>query len=298
MSFFESLLGGKKSGAPIDAKYQPLLEAIVEVLGPEVTQAKDYAQQLTPVLDIATQYFERQVAAIPGPINLAALAYGNDPFLRAAFPDAGEITMALGRSVDVREALPKLAEKSQLKSYALMGMRTRDREPVAGEPVVLADHTLTCLGASEAAVRGVIRQTAFLRVLKNYNVHLDKLRVKGKLLPEEWNIENSGNHQVAHADKRHQIFDDYIYADQALTPDNLLRGLVAWLEKPEQCFRVADSGVVLRGQGSNGNVLGYPLPMLHAADRRRWMAVLVEFSTEEGLRALAQESRTHRYILL
>lgn len=295
MSFLGSLLSHKKTEPSGGESFQPLFKMIVDVLGPEITTARDYEQKLLPALTLATRYFDEQILTIPGPAAMAVSAYGRDAFLRRIFPEHGEIQIALGRSVEVKDVLPRLAADGQPRACAMMGLRCKDRDQSPAAASVFADHTLGCVTASAAETRAAIRQAAVRRVIGNYSAHLDKLRQKGKLLPEEWHIERAPDKQVGNAEKRHLIFDDFIYADQELHPDNLLRGLVAWLERPFEHFRLAESGLVLAFGEHDGTA---PVPLLLAADRRRWMVVLVEFATDEGLLALGAESRSHRYLLI
>jgi hypothetical protein len=299
MSFFGSLLSHKKTDPSGDENFQPLLDMTAAVLGPEITSARGYLENLIPALTLATRYFDEQILTIPGPVATAAAAYGRDPFLRSVFPDFGEIQIALGRSVEVKEVLPKLAADGHPRACAMMGLRCKDRDQAPAAATIFADHTLACVTSSAAETRAAIRHAAVRRVIGNYHAHLEKLRQKGKLLPEEWNIEHAPDKQDSNAEKRHLIFDDFIYAERELHPDNLLRGLVAWLERPDEHFRLVESGLVLAfSDPEGGAAVPCQLPLVFAADRRRWMVVLVEFAIDEGLLALGVEARSHRYILI
>lgn len=299
MSFFGSLLSPKKTDPSGGENFQPLLDMTAAALGPEITSARNYLKSLIPALTLATRYFDEQILTIPGPVATAASAYGRDVLLRNVFPDFGEIQIALGRSVEVKDVLPRLAADGQTLACAMMGLRCKDRDQPPAAATVFADHTLACVTASVAETRAAIRHAAVRRVIGNYSAHLAKLRQKGKLLPEEWNIEHAPDKQDSNAEKRHLIFDDFIYAEQELHPENLLRGLVAWLERPFEHFRLAESGLVLAFNAPDGRgAVPCPVPMLLAADRRRWMVVLVEFAIDEGLLALGAESRSHRYLLI
>lgn len=299
MGFLGNFLGSKTVSAPAGEKLLPLLELVVEVLGPEITRARDYEQKIIPALAVAANYFDRQILQIPGPVDLAALSYGKDPFLRAVFPDAGEIQVALGRSVEIRERLPALAEAGQSRACALVGMRCKDRNQAPEQATLFADHTLACVATGAGATRAALREAACRRIVKSFNEHLDKLRLKGKLLPEEWEIENRPPADDGNAARRHQVFDDFVYAEQALQPDHLLRGLVAWLERPAAQFSLADSGLVVAGRSPDGAAaVQFSVPLIHTADRRRWLVFLAEFSTGEAIRALGLETHNHRYIFI
>lgn len=296
MGFLGNFLGSKAVNAPASEKFLPLLELITDVLGPEVTRARDYEKKIIPALAVAVAHFDREVARIPGPVELAAPAYGKDPFLRTVFPEALEIQVALGRSVEIRDLLPSLAKAGHRRACALVGMRCKDRDLTPGQATVFADHTLACVAVDAVATRAALCEAACRRIVKNFNEHLDKLRQKGKLLPEEWDIEDRPPAADGNAAARHLLFDDFIYAEQALQPDHLLRGLVAWLERPAARFSVVDSGLVVAGPGNGAPACGVPL--LNSADRRRWLVFLAEFSVGEAIRALGLESHNHRYIFI
>ena len=300
MGFLDSFLGGKKEVSVATGAFQPLVDAMVDVLGPEITGARDFEPKITSALTMATRYLDEQVGRIPGILSIAAGSYATDPYLRAVFPDVADIPAALGRSVEVRDALPERAKQGSARVCALMGVRHRDRlQAQPSEHIVFADHTLACIAPDEASARTAIRDAACRRIFKMYHEHLEKLRHKGKLLPEDWNIENVTLQDDGHAKARHMIFDDYVYAEKELTPDNLLRGLVAWLERPFDQFRLTEgSQMVMAGAANGQGTSRIEVPTIVIADRRRWMAILVEFSVSEGMAALNQEPRSHRYIVI
>ena len=298
MSFLGSLLGGhKKETSSVDPDLKPLLDFARETLGQEVFAGRDSVTKVASAFTSAAQYFDRQIQEIPGPVGMSGLAHAHDAFLCAVFPEMMDIQAALGRSIAVKDQLPRFAEQGQQRVFGLIGMRFRDRDPEAKQPGLLADHTLTCLSTSVEETRRALREAACRRVVLNFHAHLDKLRQKGKLFSDEWNIEHFQTVRDSHADSRRMIFEDYRYAETELTPDNILRGLVAWLAGAAEHFHVEVSDLAIpcnRGAQS----VTYTIPLIAAADRRRWHVALVEFSTQEGLRALTQEARVHRYILI
>jgi hypothetical protein len=292
MGLFGNLFGGATARKP-PAATNPLLTQIVDTLGESITSAAGWEKQLTPAVEIASAYFDRQIAAIPGPVTLSLQAHGDDPLVTAVFPSPDDIRIAMGRSVEVREFLPRLSRAGHVHLHALLGMRHRPGAGSGPESTVIADHTLKCLAPSEKEARLDLQKVAFGRLLKNFVEHLDKLKLKGKLLKVEWNIFNDAS---AAAGKNG---NEFVYADQELTPDNILRGLAAWLNDPSKHLRVCVGEAKIATKGGDGSIVtSYDLPMLHSTDRRQWIVCLVKFSTHEGAEALEKETRTHRYILI
>lgn len=158
---------------------------------------------------------------------------------------------------------------------------------------------LICLAASAEDTRSALRTAAFRRLIKAYGAHLDKLRHKGKLLAGEWNITSPVDEHDPATRLRSQVFADYVTAEDELQPDNLLRGLLAWLERPDDHFRVGDSGFIAPSlQGVGRETCGVKIPLLETADRRKWLTALISFPIAEGLQAIHAETRVHRYILI
>jgi hypothetical protein len=283
------------SSAPASAQpVNPMLAHIVDTFGSALTDAPRYAEHLGPAILNAESYFERQIAAIPGPVNMSAQSYGRDERLDAIFPSIDELGIALGRSIEVKESLPALARAGHLHVHALLGFRYRHGDEVPGKPVVFADHTLKCLAPELDDARTAIRKVAFVRLIKNFSDHVDRLRIKGKLLAVEWNIANA-----AASAGQAGAGDEYVYAEKELTPDRLLRGLCTWLNDPVAHLRVCMGEFQVLGRKLNGTPpTRFELPMLHASDRRQWIVCLVRFPVHEGTAALAHETRAHRYILI
>lgn len=257
----------------------PLLPPLLDAVGKAIVEVPDYEQRLNPSLNFAGAYFDREIAGIPGPLDISAEAHARDTLLAAVFPSADDIANALGRSVEVRDSLPTLARNGCKQVYALMGVRLKPGTGEDGEPPVLADHTLRSLAPSEADARRYLRLVAFCRLAKCFAEQVDKLR---------------------RANGREKIHgSDIAHFTPELAPENMLKGLVSWLDSPGAHFRVDSDGIELTPMPGDGRAPAYfRLPWLHSADRRQWAVCLVRFSTAEAQRAFDRETRTHRYIFI
>lgn len=299
MGFIDGLLHRKRPTAADTPAPAPELAAIAREVGPAIVTAQDFHARATPAIRAAHQYFAGQIDSIPGPLALETAAYGSNRLLRALFPAEEEIRFAIGRSVQARDQVPALAHAGAEKIVALLGMRPRDRDEAIGPGTLLADHTLSFIADRAETTRAALSDAAFQRLLKVYSAHIEKLRHYGKLLAGEWNIEFAIDDKDPAARLRKEVFSDYVHADKELTPDNLLRGLIAWLERPDDHFKVAESGFVAPSiQGVGRETFGIPVPLLETTDRRKWLTVLVEIPIAEALAAVQAETRVHRYIMV
>lgn len=294
MGFLSSFLNHSRTAECVLPEMHPVVRQMVSVLGFELPRSSDYAARAVPAINSAVEYYDNQIAEIPGPFEVSAALYAHDPLVHALFPARQEIAHGLGRSLDVKQTLAFLAGAEHKEAYALLGVRRRPDEQRAGETPVLSDHTLRSLSTNESGTRKALRDAAMMRLVTAFAEHLDKLRVKGKLLGEEWNIENRKHHQLSEADKKKMVF-----AGEELQPENLLRGLVAWLQRPSEHLQVR----VSEHRGSGG---GHPdaatqvaqLPLMLSTDRRQWIVCIVRFPTAEGIAAVQSETRQHRYIFI
>lgn len=284
MGFFSKLMQTSKPAECVLPETHAVIREAVSVLGYDAVGSADYASVLVPAINSAVEYFDGQIAAIPGPLDISAAHYMHDPVVHAMFPARQEIAHGIGRSTDVKQSLAFLSGADQPESFGLLGVR-RQKD----QPGVFVDHTLRSLAASESGTRQGIRTAALMRLLKSYGEHLDKLRKKGQLPREEWNIENRRD-----ATPAANSGEAMVLAGEELQPGKLLQGLVAWLQRPAEQLQVrpgAGSGGVA---GPAGQVES--LPQLHCHDRRNWTVCLVRFPTAEGVAAVQNEARQYRYI--
>lgn len=278
------------------ARLSPLLYQVIDIVGKDIGEARNFSTTLSPAIEAALAYFDRQIASIPGPLPLYEQYFGAETGAVALFPEAVDIGRAIGRSLAVKEKLPELADEGHEEIHALLGMRLKEgHEASAGQSMVFADHVLHGLAPSSIETRAILRQAAFERVLKNFAEHVEKLRRKQRLhkLEWEWNLQHDASSAMASNQS-----PEYVYADKELTPDNLLRGLMAWLKTPDIFFHLKESPFSLPQSEGAPSAIHAPLQQLHCSDRRKWLVCLVHFSVAEGRRALQRESHTHRYIFI
>jgi hypothetical protein len=287
MSFIGSLLSFNRpnQSSPLPDSHR-VIQQICSTLGYDVRKTRDYEQRLIPAMNIAIAHYDKQIAAIPGTLNLSAASFNLDPLLPAMFPTVDDIRFAIGRSIESQQSLMNLASAGHSTLYAVLGMRCRQDEQIQGQAPIFADHTLKCIALSEEKARQDLRDAALYRLIVSYDEHLDKLQKKGKLLKQEWHIEKRGTYAPDG--------EEFVYAAKELMPEKMLHGLVTWLEEPGEHLRVATQNPVMLDKGQQ--TIG--LPVMHCADRRQWIVALVKFPTHEGVEALRSEKRIHRYIFI
>lgn len=291
MGILDGLLGRSRKATATAG--HPLLEHVPAVLGDEILAARDLAATLVPALEYADQYLRDQIATIPGPLQVSSSSRAADPLMSRLFPGAEDLRAGLGRSLEVKDSIVPLAVAGHPLSYGLLGTRFKRDSEVNVDNPIFADHTIKALTDSEARSRDALRIAGLRRIIKNFDQHLAKLREKQQLLRIEWNIENLPAVPVPGNG------GEFVRASTELTPDNLSRGLAAWLRRPAEALRLEAGAAKIPGRSPDGEKLGhYELPVMHCADRRQWIVCLVAFPTYEAAEALKAESRTHRYIFI
>ena len=286
---FFNKLSGLVRGPRASSPTHRFVEKVVAVLGESITEANNFESILAPALHSAELYYYRQIQAIPGPFEISVSEPCNNPFFHTIFSAPVDVQAALGRSLEVRDFLPALVRDGKLECFGLLGFR----EKTAGENETgrqFADHTIRSIGHSEEYCRESLRNSCLHRLLGQFRDHVETLRGSGRLPKTQWNIENYGNAALAGDDP----VPEFVLAEQVLQPDNLLKGLVAWLEAPESHLRIESSHVTVADQRGGRT----ELPVMRCADRRHWVVSLVQIQVQEALSALACESRCHRYILV
>ncbi|MFZ2973746.1 MAG: hypothetical protein WA049_14000 [Ferribacterium limneticum] len=286
---FFNKLSGLVHGTHASSPSHRFVEKVVAALGESITEANNFESVLAHALHSAELYYYRQIQAIPGPFEIAISEPCNNSFFHTIFNAPEDVHAALGRSIEVRDFLPALVRDGKLEFFGLLGFR----EKAAGENETerrFADHTIRSIGHSEEYCRESLRNSCLHRLLGQFREHVETLRSRGRLLKTEWNIENSANAVLAGDDQA----PGFILAEHALQPDNLLKGLVAWLDAPENHLRIESSHVAVADQRGGRT----ELPVMRCADRRHWVVSLVQLQVREALNALASESRCHRYILV
>jgi hypothetical protein len=286
--FFNKLSGLVRGPRALSPTHR-FVEKVVAALGESITEANNFEPILAQALHSAEGYYHQQIKAIPGPFGISASDSGSNPFFQTVFPGPADIQAALGRSIEIRDFLPPLAKEGKLEFFGLLGFREkagRDNEA----DLQFADHTIRSIGHSEEYCRESLRNSCLHRLLGQFREHVEVLRSRGRLLKTEWNIENGAN---ASAPKDDQA-PEFVLAERELQPDNLLKGLVAWLETPENHLSLESSNIAVTDPWHGRT----ELPVMRCADRRHWVVSLVQIPVQEALDALASESRCHRYILI
>jgi len=274
-----------RSSAP--QPHSLLLSQVVDTVGGGIEKARDFEKLLTPAVLAANDYFSRQIGNIPGPVDISRHSFGQDVAAAALFPETEEIIRALGRSLEVKDSLPRLAGKAGEHVHALLGMR---RKPSGNGGEGFADHTIRSLAPGDADTRDYLALAAFKRILNDFTEHVNKLRRRDHLLKVEWNIQNDLSAKLSPAESM-----EYVSVHD-LTPEKLLEGVIGWLAAPEKYLRLEGSGVSMPAAGAPG--AQQHLPLLHCSDRRQWLVCLVRFPVAEGLQALEQETHHHRHIFI
>lgn len=269
-----------------------VIRQIVSILGFDILGSPDVASRLVPALNAAVEYFDGQIASIPGPYDISAAQYTHHPMVHALFPARQEIAHGLGRSQDVAQPLAFLAGAEQQQVFALLGVRRQPGQKPAGEAPTFCDHTLRCLAASESGTRQGLRTAALTRLVTEFGERVDKLREKGSMRRAEWNMGSRGNQLPADGDQ-----GGLVHADEELQPENLVKGLLAWLPRASNCLHVTAGTKNHQGGGAPTHQIDL-LPQLLSRDRRCWTICLVCFPTDEGLAAVEKEANPQRYITI
>ncbi len=288
MGFFSKLLNQSQPAACVLSETHAVVRQIVGVLGYDVVATPDYGARLAPALNFAVEYYDKQIAQIPGPLDISAAHYMHHPLVHALFPARQEIAHGIGRSVEVKQPLAFLAGADQPDVFALLGVRRR-KLPGGTEDPGFNDHTLRCLAATESGARQGLRTAALARLVAAYAEHLDKLRKHEKLPRASWNIENRTDLSGTDADK-----DAMVLAREELQAGNMLRGMVAWLQRPGEHLQVLAESRAAAPADAAQQIEA--LPELQIRDRRHWLACFVRFPTAEGVAAMHNEQGQHRYI--
>jgi hypothetical protein len=74
----------------------------------------------------------------------------------------------------------------------------------------------------------------------------------------------------------------------------MLRGIVAWLQRPGEHLQVLAESRAAAPADAAKQIEA--LPELQIRDRRHWLACFVRFPTAEGVAAMHNEQGQHRYI--
>lgn len=283
MGFFNNLLNHPQAEVACAlSETHAVVRQIVSVLGFDIVSSPDYASRLVPALNAAVEYLDGQIASISGPYDISAAHYAYSPLANELFPSRQEITHGFGRSREVKQPLAFLVGAEQKQAFALLGARRWPAQSHPGEAPTFCDHTLRALAASEAGARQGLRTAVLTSMVTEFGEHLEKLRQKGSPPRAEGSTENRGAPPLT---------------DVELQPENLLRGLIAWLQRSSEFFQVRP-GESTKDSGGSPVHQTDVLSKLSSRDRRCWTVCIVSFPTAEGMAAVQHEAHPHRYIVI
>jgi hypothetical protein len=165
------------------------------------------------------------------------------------------------------------------------------------------DHTFRSLGSGEQDARRYLRDAALSSLVKAFAARLNEERRKHKLLKSELALNKEPERPASDAAapvrtrrQRDPVLDEYFARTaREFTPEAILEALVAWLRTPEVQMRLHFGAGVVPSAAQAGP---RALPLLTSNDRRQWLVCFARFSVDEAARAIEQEARSHRYILI
>lgn len=255
--------------------------------------------RLIPAIEYAIAYYERAIAAIPGPVGVSATRHGAEPALAAMFPAAQDITIGLGRSIAVRNSISWFVENKHDSIYAVMGTRQRPGNADGG----LTDHTFRSLAASERDARECLCEAAFTSLVNAFAARLKERQREWRQLHADRQSQFGDSRGGASATppangpspQQQEIFARHLDPTaNELTAEDGLDTLIEWLRLPEAQLRVSPGDGQTAALAS-GNLT---LPLMSSTDRRHWLVCLTEFSLTEALGAIGQTPAANRYILI
>ena len=154
----------EKAGVADRELIDELIEAVVEAVEPRVRLREGYRAKLAEGARITVAHL-RELGRFPlAPIVLCRAAWAVDPYVRAFFGNAADVTDCISRSHDVRRFFEQHPDCSE--AYALLGMKCVERQvlaprmeggvmrqDVAQTTVSFSEHRLLAPAADEALTR-------------------------------------------------------------------------------------------------------------------------------------------------
>ncbi|MCW7538544.1 hypothetical protein OOT46_11895 [Aquabacterium sp. A7-Y] len=110
--------------APQDRHIDEMLERVLDVI-PRLRIPASCKERLAPVLGMSLKYLEGLVAVLPGPLEIGWSSWELDPRIRSFFASPAEISLALGRSSDLRALFEEAPDADE--AYAVLSMRIDER---------------------------------------------------------------------------------------------------------------------------------------------------------------------------
>jgi hypothetical protein len=286
-----------------------LLEAIkraIDLVEPRLEHVSGYPNRYREMALRALLHAKNLAEHLPGPIELNSERYVRDPFIRALFAAPNEIENIISLSKAMRE-YQRRNPVVEGDLFALMGMRYRQkrvfgmesqgemiRRDVEQEVLSFEDHTLCCVGVTEAESRALLVWDVFDSLMRRVAQRLAALR------QEKLTLDQKKDQLMA---RLRSASDDQRVGVQAEL-ENLLvqqRELAALLDLqqvaklfdeelqiPEDYVHLEQRQIQLDGMGvvrqSDEAVCSHPVDFtdLVGMDRRRWTVVLVRYRYQDS----------------
>ena len=297
-----SALGGMFGSSPSrNAAVDHAFEVIAKTIDPAVSGLANSRDALQPAVEQALNFYDRSIAAIPGPIAVDTAAHKDSVLLKSLFAHRDEIAEALGRSLALRSSIRWFVDHGHDDVFAVLGMRVRP-----GNPGGFVDHTFRSLGTSEQDCRECLREAAFASLVKAFDTRMKEKRREWRLrrtdarISDELRSRNGDEPAPPFTeDLRDEILDRHAGGDHELTPTRALEALIEWLQRPEKQLQIeTGDGHPLIGAATDNGRGELRMPTLACTDRRKWLVCVTHFSLADALAAINQESQPHRYILI
>lgn len=256
--------------------------------------------RLLPAIQKAIDFYQAQIASIPGVIPVAARLSGGLEHPAALFPSTDDISNALGRSIAVRNSIGWFVDHGVDRIFAVMGIRRRP-----GSNSGWTDHTFRSLAATEADTRECLCEAAFTSLI---NAFANRLRLRQR----EWRALHPGGSPTGEGlastgaattpskeptPEQQAIFARHLDpAGPELTAEDGLGALIEWLQIPEAQMHLSTQFTEASVLPVTGDAIY--LPMLSSADRRQWLVGMVEFSLKEAQAGIVATPAANRYILV
>lgn len=243
--------------------YRHLLPQVVDGLGLDRSQIEHIEERLLALIQQACGWLDKQIATIPGILAISEARFSQLGMASRLLGSAEDMGAAIGKSLEVKSALPGLMRGGHPEVHALLGMRVRRRDDGGTK---FTDHTLAALAPTSDDVRKFLRDIVFMRVVSNCASFQD-----GRPQSEFRTASNR-------------------------TVEEKLAALVDLLSAPDTFFRLEASG--FRIPGSAPATADLDLPLMHCSDRRQWIVCFVSLRIDEAVAAQNREPGKHRYIYL
>jgi hypothetical protein len=270
-----------RPAAPLPADERIAVERAVDRVDPLLRLVPGYRGRLAPAVRWALAHCDALVAALPGPVDVHAQAFGTDSLVRVMFSTRGDIAETLGRSPEVRQFLAAPGHQLAESFYGLLGARRREKTVMgttmfgdmmqADTPQTLlyfTDHTLRAIGADLDETRQQLRQAGLDSLADGYAAHRKEA-----------------------ADRSLQVAEE------------VLSDLCEWLMAAKDHLRLEPVSVAVdllgvEATGPGPGVRQISFPELVGQDRRHWTVVLARLSRDEALAAIQRQQQAARYLII